>query len=58
MNNNNNNNNNINRSLNDLSQFVQLNKDERNFHPPLPNQSDDKEKTTVTIKSDSSIADI
>ncbi|CAF2527129.1 unnamed protein product [Rotaria sp. Silwood2] len=52
------NNNNNNRSLNDLSQFVQLNKDERNFHPPLPNQSDDKEKTTVTTKSDSSISDI
>jgi transcription initiation factor IIF auxiliary subunit len=43
-----------NRSLNDLSQFVQLNKDERSFLPPAPpNQSNEKE----TTKSNSSIID-
>ncbi|CAM4813817.1 unnamed protein product [Rotaria magnacalcarata] len=49
--------NNNNRSLNDLSQFVQLNKDERTLQPPASNQSNEKEKTTVTNKSDSSTTD-
>ncbi len=52
---------NNNRSLNDLSQFVQLNKEEGSFLPPQPppppNQSDAKEDTTVITKSDSSIID-
>jgi hypothetical protein len=43
-----------NRSLTDLSQFVQLNKEERNFlAPPPPNQSNEKE----TNKANSSIND-
>jgi hypothetical protein len=47
---------NNNRSLNDLSQFVQLNKEERSFlPPPPPNQSNEKEGTTVTTKPDTSI---
>jgi hypothetical protein len=47
---------NNNRSLNDLSQFVQLNKEEGSFVPPQPppppppNQSDAKEETTVITK--------
>ncbi|UJR35760.1 hypothetical protein I4U23_028508 [Adineta vaga] len=56
--------NNNNRSLNDLSQFVQLNKEERSFLPPPPpppslssNQSDAKEATIMTTKSDSSTID-
>lgn len=51
---------NNNRSLNDLSQFVQLNKEERNFLPPQPpnqSQHDKDEITPVKIKSDSSIND-
>ncbi|CAF4671412.1 unnamed protein product [Rotaria socialis] len=46
-----------NRSLNDLSQFVQLNKDERTLQPLASNQSSEKVKTTVTNKSDSSTTD-
>jgi hypothetical protein len=53
---------NNNRSLNDLSQFVQLNKEERSFLPPPPppsntNQSDERDGTTVPTKTDSSITD-
>jgi hypothetical protein len=44
---------NNNQSLSDLSQFVQLNKDERSFLPPQPpNQSNEKEGITVTTKTD------
>mgnify|MGYP006892780714 FL=1 len=38
-----------NRSLNDLSQFVQLNKEDRNFlPPPPPNQSNEKDSPVHT----------
>lgn len=49
--------NNNNRSLNDLSQFVQLNNDERTPQPSASNQSNETEKITVTNKSDSSTTD-
>lgn len=46
---------NNNRSLNDLSQFVQLNKEERNVQPS--SVSNEKDKTTVTNKSNTSNKD-
>jgi hypothetical protein len=50
-------NNNNSRSLNDLSQFVQLSKDERSFLPPPPPPNQLNEKETTTTKSNSSSID-